>query len=292
MRKFLLAAVLLAGPAWAAGPQDDAARVLTLGGSITEIVYALVEEGRLVGRDTTSSFPPAARDLPDVGYVRQLSPEGVMSVKPGLILAEDGAGPPETVEVLKSAGITYVPIVSDWSDTGIHGKIDVVAAALGVPEKGQALAQEVAQDFATAKARAKAVTQPRKVMFVISLQGGRIMAAGRQTSADGIIHLAGAQNAFTEFEGYKTVTDEAVMAAAPDVILMMDRNAPSADKAANGTDDLAVLRDQVLAMPAIAATPAGQNRAFIRMNGLYLLGFGPRTGQAAIALHDAVYGTP
>ncbi|TWI35181.1 heme/hemin ABC transporter substrate-binding protein [Paracoccus sulfuroxidans] len=291
MKRLLLSVALLAGPAAAAEPHPDATRVLSLGGSITEIVYALGEEGRLVGRDMTSSFPPEAQALPDVGYVRQLSPEGVLSVKPDLILAEDGAGPPETVEVLKNAGIAYESIASDWSDTGIRDKIDAVATALGVPEKGQALADKIAQEFSTAETRAKSVTEPRKVMFIMSLQGGRIMASGRQTSANGIIHLAGAQNAFYEFEGYKTVTDEAVLAANPDVILMMDRNAPQANKAANGTDDHAALREQVLAMPAIAATPAGKNGAFVQMDGLFLLGFGPRTGQAALALHDAVYGT-
>lgn len=286
MRLLLLSAVLLAGPAAAAEPHPDATRVLSLGGSITEIIYALGEEGRLVGRDMTSSFPTEAQALPDVGYVRQLSSEGVLSVKPDLILAEEGAGPPETVEVLKNVGIAYETIASDWSEAGIHGKIDAVATALGVPEKGQALADRIAQEFSIADARAKSVTEPRKVMFIMSLQGGRIMASGRQTAADGIIHLAGAQNAFGEFEGYKTVTDEAVLAANPDVILMMDR---SAAQAANGTDDHIAQREQVLMIPAIAATPAGKNGAFVQIDGLFLLGFGPRTGQAALELHDAVY---
>lgn len=278
-----LALLLLAGSAMAQS-WPEARRVLSLGGSVTEIVFALGEEGRLAGRDQTSIWPDAAHDLPDVGYVRAISPEGAMSVAPDLILAEEGAGPPEAVSVLQAAGIPYVSIPERYDAAGVLAKVDAIAAALGVPEKGQALHDRLAAELASAAERAAAVKAPRKVLFILSLQDGRIMASGTGTAADGIIRLAGAENALPGIEGYKPVTAEAIISAAPDVILMMRRGDPRAD-AEFGTD-----KATALAVPAIAQTPAGRNKAVLVMDGLKLLGFGPRTGAAAIELHDLIYG--
>ncbi|MDF3855174.1 hemin ABC transporter substrate-binding protein [Paracoccus sp. P2] len=288
MKRLALALVLLAGQA-AAEDQPEAQRVLSLGGSVTEIVYALGEEARLIGRDTTSNWPPEANALPDVGYVRALSPEGVLSVAPDLIIAEDGAGPPEAVAVLQSAGVAFVSVAERYDAEGVLDKVDAVAEALGVPDKGRALHDKLAAELQAALGRAQAVGEPKKVLFVLSLQGGRVMAGGADTAADGIIRLAGAQNAMPGVQGYKPVTDEAVIAAAPDVILMMRRGDEQADADANGGSSHTAAKQAVLAMPALAQTPAGRAGAVVMMDGLKLLGFGPRTGEAAVELHDLIY---
>lgn len=293
MRRGLVLALLLAGAAQVSDAQaeswPEARRVLPLGGSVTEIVYALGEEGRLVGRDTTSLWPPEAGKLPDVGYVRALSPEGVLSVAPDLILAEEGAGPPEAVAVLRAAGVPYLSIADGYDAQGVLNKVDAVAGALRVPDRGRALHDRLAADLAAASARSAAVGTPKKVLFVLSLQGGRVMAGGSGTAADGIIRLAGAVNAMPLVQGYKPLTDEAVIAAAPDVILMMRRGDAASDAAANGGNTEEAARAAALAVPALAQTPAGRAGTLLMMDGLKLLGFGPRTGAAAIELHDLIY---
>ena len=267
---------LLATPAFA----DPAQRVLALGGSITEIAVALGAEDRLIGRDTTSTFPPSVTALPDVGYFRALSPEGVLALNPDLILSEDGAGPPEALDVLHAAGIPFIVAGKDTTPEGLIAKIETVAKALDLPDEGKALAATTAAGLAQAKAKAASVTDPKRVLFVLSLQGGRIMAGGEGSSAESIIALAGGINAGTGFEGYKQITDEAVIAAAPDVILMMDREG-----------DLAISNESVLSHPALSQTPAAGTGAILRMDGLLLLGFGPRTPQAAADLHALLYPT-
>lgn len=256
-------------------------RIVALGGSVTEIAVALGAEDRLIARDTTSNFPESVLSLPDVGYIRALSPEGVLSVGPDLILSEEGAGPPEAVEVLKAAGVPFVQVSGDPTPAGIARKIADVAAALDLPQAGAALAAQVETGLAAAGARAAALpeAQKKRVLFILSLQGGRVMAAGTGTEADGIIALAGGLNAATGFQGYKPMTDEAVIAAAPDAILMMDREG-----------DLSVSDADVLAQPALAQTPAARDGRVIRMDGMLMLGFGPRTPEAAAALYAALYG--
>lgn len=264
-----------------ADPHPDAKRVLTIGGSITEIVYALDQQDRLIARDTTSSYPPEAERLPDVGYMRQLSSEGVLSVNPDLILSEEGAGPPETIAILKEAGIPFETIPAGTAPGGLAAKIKAVADALGVPDAAATPIAALEDDLEKLSGTSDKPVKKR-VMFILSVQGGRIMASGQGTEADAFIRLAGAENAVTSFDGYKSLTDEAVIAAAPDVILMMNSTKARANFDAADAD--------LLTLPAISTTPAAQTKSLIRMDGLYMLGFGPRTGRAALELHDAIYG--
>lgn len=277
--KTALCAALCATPA-VVGAEGEK-NVLSIGGSVTEIVFALGEGDRLIARDSTSSFPAEAEALPDVGYMRALSPEGVLAVAPGLIISEDGAGPVETIEVLQGADIPFVTVPDGYTADGIVAKIMAVGTALDVAPAAMALATDVSLKLQTAQAAAatQAGDSPKRVLFILSTQGGRILASGQNTAANGIIEMAGGVNVITAFEGYKPLSDEAVSAAAPDVILMMDRSGDhSADNAA------------LFAMPALATTPAAQTQSVVRMNGLYLLGFGPRTADAVVDLTTALYG--
>ena len=115
------------------------------------------------------------------------------------------------------------------------------------------------------------------MLFVLSFMNDRPMIAGRNTAADGIIRLAGAVNASADFEGYKIVNDEAIIAAKPDVVLAMERR------------QFALIADQVFAHPAFTLTPAATGKRLVSMEGLYLLGFGPRTARAARDLAVSLY---
>jgi iron complex transport system substrate-binding protein len=256
-------------------------RVIVLGGGLAEIVYALGQEHRLVGRDTTASFPPEIMALPDVGYVRALSPEGLLALDPDLILASEGSGPMETVQIMQAASVPFVQITEDPSAAAVLERVTAIAGHLGTEEAGAALVAQLEAEFAALADVTQAVTTPKRVMFILSASGGRINAAGRDSGAEAMIRLAGGVNAFDDFSGYRLLSDEAITAAAPDVILMMDRGG-----------DHALSDAEILAHPALGLTPAAEQGAVIRMNGIYLLGFGPRTAQAAQELHRALYPQP
>ena len=202
--------------------EAKAQRVLAIGGAVTEIVYQLGEQDRLVGRDSTSNFPPEANELPNVGYIRALSPEGVLSVKPDLILARENNGPQEAVEVLKSTGVRWVDVPDEFTLAGIEENISIIAAELGVPEKGETLKAKVAADIAKARARLASIERKHKVMFVMALTDDKVNTAGKNTAASNIIDLAGGENVITAFSGYKQISNEAVIDAAPEVIVMMN----------------------------------------------------------------------
>lgn len=267
-----------AGAAEGVSVFSDPSKIAAIGGSITEIVYALGEEKRLVARDSTSRYPKAALDLPDVGYMRALSPEGVLSVNPTGILALQGSGPKEAVDVLKKSSVPFIEVPEHYSHEGILDKVRIVGKALGVDAKAEVLAKELDAKLTAAEKQTASIKQRKRILFVLSIQGGKILAAGSDTAADGMVKLAGGVNAVDGFSGYKQMSDEAIITARPDVILMMSNAGPP------------VSDDELFGNPSVASTPAGTARKVIRIDGGYLLGFGPRTAEAIHELAVSLYG--
>lgn len=251
-------------------------RIVSIGGAVTEILYALGYDSRIAAIDTTSLYPPdALKTKPNVGYMRALSAEGVLSVKPSLIVASEGSGPPAALAALQESGVRIVTVPDDTSPAGVKRKILVVGELVGLSDAARKLAEDVDARFISLAALRDRIENPKRVLFILSASGGRTMIGGRGTSADAIISLAGATNAAASIEGFKPINDEAIVHAAPDVVLMMRRENASA-------------RD-ILATPAFAATPAGKARAVLETDGNYLLGFGPRAPDAARDLMAALY---
>ncbi len=245
-------------------------RIVSVGGAVTEILYALGAEDRIVAIDTTSLYPrKAMTDKPNVGYMRQLSSEGVLGLNPQLVLAIAGAGPKETIDVIDAAKVPLIMVPDSYSEAGMVEKIRMVAKVTGLEARGECLARSVEADLAGLRDLRAKVKTPLRVMFVMSLVDGRAMVAGQKTAANEIIKLAGGVNVAEGFDGYKIMSDEAIAAARPDHILDMERGKDSVQAAA------------IFASPAFALTPAAKNKSYVAMDGLYLLGFGPRTAAAA-----------
>lgn len=264
----LVAWVLCALPAQSQ-PTADTSRIVTLGGSVTEIVYALGAGDQIVGVDASSVYPEAATQKSSVGYFRQLPAEGVLSLDPSLVLALEGTGPPTVLDQLRSAGVQAEEIPDAPTAESAKQKIRKIAELIGRTAQGDTLIQQMERDLAEARALRQEATSEPRVLFIYARGSGSMNVAGHGSSAEAMIELAGAQNAITGFEGYKPMTAEAVVSAAPDVLLLLTRGLDSV----GGVDGL-------LEQPGIDLTPAGENRRVVAMDDLLLLGFGPRLGTA------------
>jgi iron complex transport system substrate-binding protein len=257
----------------AAARSGEPSRILSIGGAVTEVLYELGAADRIIAVDSTSQFPPhALKAHKNVGYFRALSTEGVLSVAPDAIIASDKAGPPEVVRALKASGIDYFEVNDDPTAEALKARVLAIATRIGQVAAGDVLVARIEKGLADlAEARARLQRKPR-VLFVLSVQGGRAIVGGVETSADAVLRLAGASNAASSLKGFKPVSEESIIAMDPEAIVLMGRSsAPS-------------LRDEVLSLPGIAATRAGRDRRLIEMDGLYLLGFGPRVPAAATDL--------
>ncbi len=248
----------------------DTSRILTLGGPITEIVFALGAGDKVIATDTSSYFPAQAQKLPKVGYQRNLSAEGVIAQKPSLIVGTTEAGPPAAIKQIRDSGITTLILPAEPTVQGAKNKILALGKVFGLERRAEALANGIDLDLAEAKAYAGSRNRP-KVVFIYARGAGTLLVSGKGSSADGMIKLAGAVNPIQSYEGYKPLTSEALVAANPDVIMFLT----------NGLESIGGV-DGALKLPGVALTNAGKNRRIVHMDDLYMLSFGPRLGKAVL----------
>ncbi|AWV44896.1 hemin ABC transporter substrate-binding protein [Hafnia alvei] len=246
-------------------------RIVSVGGDVTEIVYALGAGDRLVARDTTSTLP-AAKNLPDVGYMRQLNAEGILSLKPTMVLASELAEPSLVLRQIADVGVKVVHVSGEASLDNVPHKIQQVASALNLEKQGAAVTQKYEQQLA-AVPRTPLKT---KVLFILSHGGMTPMAAGQDTAADAIIKASGAQNAMQGFSRYRPLSQEGVVASAPDLVLITS----------DGFKTLGTV-DKVWALPGMALTPAAKNKQILVVDDMALLGFSLETPAALAALREA-----
>lgn len=259
-------------PAFAQGPAR-APRLVTLGGGVTEIVYALGAQSLLVGTDTTSLYPAAAQRTPKVGYMRQLSAEGLLSLRPDAVVGTSEAGPPVVLEQLRSAGVRLELVEADHSWSEVQRKIRAVGRAAGREAPAATLRATLDAQWTALQQRVAAATARKpRVLFVLS-HSGSSQVAGEKTAANAIIGFAGGVNCLAGFTGYRPMTAEAMAAAAPDIILTSTQSIE-----AHGGEE------RFLQRPELALTPAFRKRALVTQDALLQIGFGPRMPQAVAEL--------
>ncbi|MEM7191057.1 MAG: ABC transporter substrate-binding protein [Pseudomonadota bacterium] len=267
----ILVALLALPSAWAAE------KLAVADGVATEVIYLLGAEDRLAAVDTTSTYPAAAKELPQIGYFRRLSAEGILSISPDLLIASPNAGPPVALDQVRSAGIeiAVMPDVGTLDD--IAPKIEAVGAALSLDAKAAEIAEQVRAEIADLRATKPETDTPPRVMFVLTVRDGTPLVVGQKTPADEVIREAGAVNA-ADFDRYKPMSREAVIAAAPDLILMTAEHGEAlADP------------NTLLERPEFALTPAGKNKRLLRLPALTVLGLGPRTPGSIRTLREALF---
>ncbi len=250
-------------------------RIVSLFGDLTEIIYELGAGHLVVGRDASSIYPPEAELLPNLGFTQALSAEGVLALEPTLVIGNQTAGPSEVLEQIRDAGVEVVIIDSPSTFDAMGLKIRAVGIALGIEERAEAFAAaaEARLDAVLADVAARNPEGDARpsVLFIYVRRGGLQLVAGEGSAAATIIEAAGGIDAGTAagVVGFVPLTPEAVVAADPEVILVMDRGLA----AIGGVPGL-------LEIPGVAQTRAGRNQRFVSMEDLYLLGFGPRLPEA------------
>lgn len=244
-------------------------RIVVVSGGLTESVFALGGGARVVAVDATSTWPPEVGALPQVGFYRQLSAEGVLSVGPDLVIVPDDAGPPGVVDQLRAAGVEVAVLPSAHTVDGARERLRGLGALLDAEERAASLVQSLDQGLAAIQ---PAGDRPR-VLFVYARGAGTLQVAGRDTAADAMIQLAGGINAVQAWSGFRPLTAEALVAARPDVLLFTDNGLASV----GGVDG-------VLAQPGVRATPAGASRRIVAVDDHLLLAFGPRLAEGVALL--------
>lgn len=258
----LLVSILLLSHSVLSQSETVKPRIISAGNAVTELIYALDAQDLLIAVDVTSHLPEDS-ELPKVGYHRQLSAEGLIALNPTRIIGSNEMGPDSTLVLLKQVGIKVDIINTEASIEGLLKRVDELAKITGKEQNSKALKAQIKHSITLLKSNLPAHSKQKKVLFLMIHEGRPANVAGRETSADEIIRLAGAINpAAVHLSSYKPLAMESLVAMQPDVILVSER---SFNKM-GGIDAI------LAALPTLAATPAGQNRAIEVIDGAALLG--------------------
>ena len=255
-------------------------RIVSIGGSITEIVYALGKGEWVVGRDTSSYYPDAVKAIPTVGYVRQLNPEGILSLRPSLVIGPEGLNPPTIVSQLQDAEVQVELLSKAESCEDTKTSIRSLGKILNTEPSASDLLQILENDLSLlAKALEPRVNLPRKRALMLYVRGNRSQfILGKGSGPSRMLEIAGAENVGDQVDGVKPITAEAMVALQPEVLIFFQKGVASI----GGIEKLDEL-------PGVSFTPAGKQRRFVIMDDLYLAGYGPRCGKAALDLFKGIH---
>ena len=259
----------------------SAERIVSLNGSTTEIIFALGVGEKVVGCDASSTYPKHATEtLPSVGYQYRLNAEGILSLRPTLAIGRSDVKPPQVIEQLRMAGVTVLLFKEPRTFDEAKKRLRTIGKAVGRQEQATALISALDKDIETLKSKlTERQGQAQLKALFLYLRGPQTaFVLGKDSGPGAMLELVGATNAAGKITGTKPMTAEAVIAAQPDVYVLFE----SGLKSIGGVEGL-------LKVPGLAQTPAGRNKRVVAIDGLYLSGFGPRCGKAALDLFRGIY---
>ena len=279
MRLIVLILLLSISNAYAICEQSmSRSKIVVAGGSITEIVYFLGMEDKLVGVDITSNFPKEAKKLKSIGYLRNLSIEGILSLSPGLVLAEEDIGPPIIINQLRKTSIDLRIIKEKNNLNGIRNKIMCISKILNTSLDENEDFIELENKLHMVKKLKKINSEKiKKILLILMMRGASPVVAGKNTSGQGFIDMIGHENSMNDLNGWKPVSSEEIIKKNPDYIIITKR-------AFKNFSSL----DQFLSIPGISSTLAAKKKNIIVKDGMSMLGFGPRTINVALDIDKKI----
>ncbi|MBE8713765.1 hemin ABC transporter substrate-binding protein [Sphingobacterium sp. KB22] len=255
----------------------DSARIVSINGTITEILADLGLEEKIVGVDVASTYPASIQTKPKIGHNKNISAEGVLALNPTLIIGTKADLKPETLEQFKQAGIQVLLFEQAYSVEGTKNLIKSVSDSVGLPSKGDSILVSLNSQLEKVASYASQTPKP-KVLFIYARGTGTMMVGGTGTQVDAMISLAGGENVAKDIQDYKPLTAEALVAYNPDVLLLFDSGLSSLGNA-----------EGLLEVQGVKETNAGKNKKIVQMDGQFLTGFSPRLAQAIEELHKKIH---
>nr|WP_311754815.1 ABC transporter substrate-binding protein [Proteus terrae] len=261
---------------------EDSERWVIAGGSITELVYAIGAGNKVVGVDETTSYPEQTQALPHIGYWKQLSTEGILSLRPSTFVTWDDAEPKMVLRQLAQHNVKVISLPRTPATFELMLKnIRTLAISLDKQKEAEALIGSLQSRLAVINAKNSQIKQKVKVMFFLSPGGGIPQVAGKTSVADAILHLAGGENIATH-ENYRIYSAEAIIAANPELIVITTQSQKNQTGGLRASEGLA-------SVPGVSMTQAWKTQRIIEIDQSLILGMGPRIVDAVELLHQQFY---
>lgn len=256
---------------------QDSLRIVSLNGTISEVISELGLEDKIVGTDVASTYPASLNSKPKVGHNKKIPVEGVIALKPNLIIGTKTEVTPETTEQFKQAGIRVILFDQEYSIDGTRKLIKGVSDSLSLTNKGDSIIANFDKAIHSVEAYSRGQEKP-KVLFIYARGAGTMMVGGIGTQVDKVIDLAGGVNVAKDFKDYKPLTAEALVSYNPDVLLLFSSGLSSLGNESG-----------ILNVQGVKETNAGKNKKIVAMDGQLLTGFSSRLPIAIEELYSKIH---
>lgn len=254
----------------------DSVKIVSLNGTVSEIVAGLGLEKNIVGTDITSNYPESLKSKPKIGHNRRINAEGVLALQPNIVVGIDKEVSPQLLAQFKASGIRLILFKQEFTVQGTRDLIHAIADSLQQSKKADSLIRGFDTQLAAAQKNISNTKKP-KVLFIYARGTGTMLVGGTGTPVEKVIELAGGVNAVTEFAEYKPLTSEALVKASPDVLLLFT----------DGLESLGGAKG-LLDVQGVSQTNAGKNKKIVTIQGELLTSFGPRLGLAITELAEKI----
>lgn len=256
--------------------EEQSRKIITAGGTITEVVDALGFSDEIVATDITSTYPESMKSLPSIGYRNQIKAEGILALGPDLVLIEEGYLSPDVVEQLKAAQVNIQLFKKPLTVEGTKTLVTELATFFEVPEKGAEINKAIDADMAELASYLEGKESKPKAIFVMARGPETVFVAGDKTFATEIFKLASLETTATGFDEFAPLTPESLVQMNPEFLVFFE----SGIQSLGGKEGLTKIQ-------GIEETDAFKNGQIVALDGQYLSGFGPRVGKAALDLAKA-----
>jgi len=199
-------------------------RIVSTDGFVTELIFSLEQQEHLIAIDVTSKVPKGFKTLPNIGYHRNLSAEGLLSLHPSIVIGSEYMGPKNVVSALHAANIPLIQLSSAKTPNQLKDNVNIVANALMQKHKGEALNTTISKKISTITEK---VLNTERIAFLLSMDTSKLRLAGQGTNGDALIKLLGASNV-SNFKNYQNVSAESLLAMNPSIILVAGKNTDTA----------------------------------------------------------------
>lgn len=260
-------------------PVESKERIVSLNGGNTEVLFALGLGDQIVGRDLSSSYPPEANELPSVGYQFQLNAEGILSLKPTIVIGRADVKPSTVIDQLRAAGVRVELLDEPTTFDGAKDRIMTLGTLLDREPQAMKLVEGLEADIQKyAERRAELGDKAKKKGLFIYMRGPKMInILGVDTAPGAMLETIGVDYALKNARSMVPVTAESIIAASPEVIVLFTHGLESV----GGVEGF-------LKVPGIAQTPAGKNRRIVAVDDSYLGNFTHRVGKAALDVLNAL----
>lgn len=256
-------------------------RMVVISKQYNEIIWELGAQQNVVGVDLSSIYPPEIKKLPTVGYHRALSTEGILSLKPDLIVHDNSVGPESVMQQMEALKI---PSKSFTKDSGtIEGTKRLVremGAYFNREHEADSLCNLLDAQMQQAMAQANYTDTPTVAVIHFGRIGeGRYLVMTNKGTAGKIVEWAGGKMVVEGEKGMMPLSAEVFLKANPDIILVTDF----------GFDRLGGTTDKVMELPGVAETNAAKNKRIYRVWEQDIVYMGPRTGQVVMDFQKLIH---